>query len=92
MKMYEVKALDTYERYRLQDKDLGFIPKEGHIWTVSAERLEVLEGKNSIGKPFIEVIREIPTEEPKTTEKVIPEIKEEKEVVITKRTKKNTKK
>lgn len=54
--MIQVKALDTYEKLEVKDKELNLIPKKGRKFKVSEERLEVLLGKNKYSKAFVEVV------------------------------------
>lgn len=56
--MIKVKALDTYEKNNISDKDLGRIPKAGEEFEVSAERLEVLKGNNEYKKAFVKEVKE----------------------------------
>ncbi len=56
---YKVEALDTYEKYRVTDVDLGYIPKAGETFIVDKERLDVLLGANSKGRVYVKVIEEI---------------------------------
>ena len=56
---YKVEALDTYEKYKVTDVDLGYIPKTGETFIVNNERLDVLLGANSKGRVYVKVIEEI---------------------------------
>lgn len=56
---YKVEALDTYEKHRVTDVDLGYIPKAGETFIVDKERLDVLLGANSKGRVYVKVIEEI---------------------------------
>lgn len=66
--MIKVEALKTYEENSISDNELNRIPKEGEIWEVSKERLDVLLGNNSYGKVFVKVAEE-KKEEKKSTKK-----------------------
>lgn len=65
---YLVEALDTYKRFNISDNELKKIPTPGTRWEVSKERLEILLGKNSHGKVFIKVLKDI---EPKKEQAVL---------------------
>ena len=58
MRMYKVKALDTYQLLQCTDKDLKRIPKIGEVFEVSKERLDVLLGNNDYKRPFVELVEE----------------------------------
>lgn len=58
--MKKVKALDTYEKNSIKDKELDRIPKAGEIFEVSEERLDILLGNNDYDVPFVEIIKEKP--------------------------------
>lgn len=61
---YLVEALDTYEKEKIKDHDLGRIPSPGEQFEVNEERLNVLLGNNTYGKAFVKKI-ERPNEKPK---------------------------
>ena len=52
----QVRALDTYQKNLITDKELGRIPQKGEIFTVSKERFEILSGKNEHKIVFVEKI------------------------------------
>lgn len=68
-KIYEVEALDTYEKNNISDCQLGRIPKAGERFKVNKERLDVLLGGNERDLVFIKVIKEIKKEGDKKNEK-----------------------
>lgn len=55
---YKVKALDTYSRLNVKDKELNYVPKEGEEFYVSKERLDVLLGSNSYNTAFVKLVPE----------------------------------
>lgn len=58
-KLYTVKATNAYEKYRLVDKELGFIPKPGYIWTMSYNRYITLSTDNNKYKiPFVKLVED----------------------------------
>lgn len=75
--LHKVVALDTYERLKVADKNEGHV-KEGTIFEVDDERLNVLLGNNYYKVPFVKVFEEptkVVAEEPieKSTEAVAEE-------------------
>ena len=58
-----VEALDTYEKYRVRDKELKIIPKKGERFKVTKERLNVLLGNNSFSTTFVKVIEQTDNKE-----------------------------
>lgn len=52
----KVKALDTYIRKNIQDKELNRIPKPGEVIEISKERLNLLLGDNPYKEAFIELL------------------------------------
>ena len=56
----KVKALDTYEKHRIEDRVLKRIVKAGEIFDVDEERYSVLTGKNEYGLIFVEKIEDKP--------------------------------
>lgn len=70
---YKVEALDTYEKYQVRDTELDRIPKEGEVFEVTSERLQVLLGENNGNRVYVKVI-----EEPKP-EKATKNTKKKKE-------------
>ena len=52
----KVKALDTYKRKSIQDKELNRIPKPGEVFEISEERLNLLLGDNPYKEAFIELL------------------------------------
>ena len=64
---YKVRALDTYKRMNVRDKQLDKVPEAGEEFIVNADRLEVLSGNNSYEVKFVEVVEKIEeTEQIKT--------------------------
>ena len=64
--LYEVEALDTYEKdYRI-DAQLNRVPKKGERWFVDKERLEVLLGNNKYEKAYVKLINTFKKDETKT--------------------------
>jgi hypothetical protein len=57
--IYEVEALDTYEKYNVKDNDLGYIPNAGDTFTVNKDRLDVLLGENAKNRIYVKVIKAI---------------------------------
>ena len=57
--MYKVQALDTYQRKKITDQDLGYIPNTGEIFFINSNRLEVLTGKNPYNESFVQVIKKV---------------------------------
>lgn len=55
---YKVEALDTYVKRNINDGELGYKPKEGEVFEVSKERLDVLLGNNTYDVPFVKLIEE----------------------------------
>lgn len=56
-RVYKVKALDTYKRYRITDAMLKHIPEPGEIFEITGDdRLEVLLGANMHKEVFVEVL------------------------------------
>ena len=56
----KVKALNTYEKYRIEDKELKRIVKAGEVFNVDEDRYTVLTGKNEYGLVFVEKIEDKP--------------------------------
>lgn len=54
---YKVKALDTYERLGITDKNLKTIVKTGTEFEVDEDRLRVLTGENTYRQRFVEIIK-----------------------------------
>lgn len=54
----KVKALNTYEKYRIEDKELKRIVKTGEIFDIDEDRYSVLAGKNEYGLIFVEKVEE----------------------------------
>lgn len=52
----KVRALDTYKRKSIQDKELNRIPKPGEVFEISEERLNLLLGDNPYKEAFIELL------------------------------------
>ena len=71
----KVKALDTYEKHRIEDRVLKRIVKAGEIFDVDEERYSVLTGKNEYGLIFVEKIEDKPK-----VEKAKKNIKSEKAI------------
>lgn len=74
-KKMKVKALNTYEKNRIEDKELKRIIKEGEIFDVNEERYSILTGKNEYGLIFVEKIEDKPK-----VEKAKKNIKSEKAI------------
>lgn len=54
-----VKALDTYERLNIKDKELNKVIKVGEEFEVTKERFKVLTGNNKYNEIFVEEINEV---------------------------------
>lgn len=54
--LVKVKALNTYELYRIIDADLGRIPKRNEEFYIKKERLEMLLGNNDYQKAFVKKV------------------------------------
>lgn len=52
----KVKALKLCKELSITIPEAGGIPEEGQEFEIKEERLEVLTGKNTFGKAFVEVI------------------------------------
>ena len=50
---YIVEATNEYVKMGIEDKDLGYIPKEGKVWKVDINRLYYLLGDNKYRKKFV---------------------------------------
>nr|DAU67724.1 MAG TPA: hypothetical protein [Caudoviricetes sp.] len=57
MEKIKVKALDTYEKEHVIDKELNIIPKAGNEIEISKGRLKYLLGANEYKKAFVEKIK-----------------------------------
>lgn len=57
MEKIKVKALDTYEKEHVIDKELKIIPKAGEEIEISKSRLKYLLGSNEYKKAFVEKIK-----------------------------------
>ncbi len=68
---YEVEALKVYEEKNIVDIILKRIPKEGEIFIVDKERLDVLLGDNTHKTAFIKVLKEIKEDEEKLPIKIL---------------------
>lgn len=82
---YKVRALDTYKRMNVRDKQLDKVPEAGEEFIVNADRLEVLSGNNSYEVKFVEVVEKI--EETEQIETAVRNVEVEK--AIKKTTKKS---
>ena len=58
MEKIKVRALDTYEKLRVVDKELKIIPKAGEEVEISKSRLRYLLGSNEYKKAFVEKIKQ----------------------------------
>ena len=56
---YLVEALDTYQRKRFIDIELGFMPSPGSQWIVDKGRLDMLLGENDTQEQYAKLIRKI---------------------------------
>lgn len=52
----KVKALDTYIKHRIEDKELKRIPKVGEEFEITEERYKTLTGSNEYGLIFVEKV------------------------------------
>ena len=67
-----VRATDKYEKMKLQDNELGRIPKAGEEFEVSEVRYEVLTKTNKFNVVFVEKVEELETAVKKVkTEKAV---------------------
>lgn len=57
MEKIKVRALDTYEKEWIIDKELKRIPKTGEEIEISKDRLKYLLGANEYKKAFIEKVK-----------------------------------
>ncbi len=53
----KVRALDTYQKLNVTDGDLKRMPKQGEVFEVSEDRLNVLLGENDFKIPFVELVK-----------------------------------
>ena len=68
----KVRATSKYEELKLQDNELGRIPKAGEEFEVTEERFEVLTKTNKFNVVFVEKVEEIETATKKVkTEKAV---------------------
>jgi len=58
-KHYIVEATDMYQKHRVVDRVLGYIPSEGERWNISADRLAKLTWNNNFEYPFVYIIKEL---------------------------------
>ena len=63
--LYEVEALDTYEKFHFVDSQLGEVPKAGKTWLVEKGRLDILLGDNNLHTTFVKLLKKIKKEEVK---------------------------
>lgn len=63
--LYEVEALDTYEKDFRSDAQLNKIPKAGERWCVDKERLDILLGNNKYNKAYVKLINTLKKDEAK---------------------------
>ena len=75
---YKVRALDTYKRMNVKDKQLDKVPEAGEEFIVNADRLEVLSGNNSYEVKFVEVVEKI--EETEQIETAVRNVEVEKAI------------
>lgn len=62
--IWEVEALDTYEKYFRIDAQLNRVPKAGERWFINdKDRVDLLLGNNKYNEPYIKVIRTFKKEE-----------------------------
>lgn len=72
----KVKALDTYKRLNIKDKELDRIPNINEIFEVTKERFKVLTIDNMYNEVFVEKVEEIETAVKKNkSEKAIKKVK-----------------
>lgn len=57
----KVKALDTYKRLNIKDKELDRIPNINEIFEVTKERFKVLTIDNMYNEVFVEKVEEVET-------------------------------
>ena len=57
----KVKALDTYKRLNIKDKELDRIPNINEIFEVTKERFKVLTIDNMYNEVFVERVEEVET-------------------------------
>lgn len=80
-----VEATAEYAHYKVIDKELGRIPKEGERFVIDALRFETLRGGNRYGAEFVKAVKE--TEEDTPAAEAVPtEEESEKEKAPSKRT------
>ena len=66
----KVKALDTYKRLNIKDKELDRIPNINEIFEVTKERFKVLTIDNMYNEVFVEKVEEVETDtKPKVNRK-----------------------
>lgn len=83
-----VRATDKYEKLKLQDNELGRIPKQGEEFEVSEERYKVLTETNKFNVEFVKLV--IKTEDREVAVKVDKETVKEKIKLKKLETKKKT--
>ena len=72
----KVKALDTYKRLNIKDKELDRIPNINEIFEVTKERFKILTVDNMYNEVFVEKVEEIETAVKKNkSEKAIKKVK-----------------
>ena len=55
--LFTVKATEAYEKYRLVDKELGFIPKPGYTWKIPYKRYLLLSTPTpKYNIPFVKLV------------------------------------
>lgn len=79
----KVRATEEYQKRKLQDNELGRIPKAGEEFEVSEERYEVLTKTNKFNAVFVEKVEE--------TEEIENAIRKDKAETAVKKTKKKSK-
>lgn len=52
----KVKALDTYKKLNVIDKELQRIPEDGEVFEVTEERAKVLLGDNAYKVAFVKKV------------------------------------
>ena len=64
--IWEVEALDTYEKHFRIDAQLNRIPKKGERWYIEdKDRVELLLGENKYNEPYIKVVNILKKDEMK---------------------------
>lgn len=67
----KVRALDTYEKLKLQEITLHRIPKPNEEFIVDEARAKILLGNNLMKQVFVEVVEEEKAVMPKVEKKAV---------------------